>query len=88
MHSLLHHASPRHRAYDLAAESACVRGCGCIHSVWCLWWQRAFVHVDYRIRDVDDHDPHMPLARKTVVASCGAAAEDDESVPLVHMRGA
>jgi hypothetical protein len=56
--------------------------------VWCLWWQRAFVHVDYRIRDVDDHDPHMPLARKTVVASRGAAAEDDESVPLVHMRGA
>jgi len=50
--------------------------------------ERAFVHVDYRIRDVDDHDPHMPLARKTVVASCGAAAEDDESVPLVHMRGA
>jgi len=33
--------------------------------------ERAFVHIDYQVRDVDDHDPRTPILRKT--ARTGAA---------------
>jgi cation diffusion facilitator family transporter len=31
--------------------------------------ERCFVHVDYRLRDVDDHDPHTPVEYKTQEAA-------------------
>jgi len=37
--------------------------------------ERAFVHVDYQIRNVDDHDSRSPLARKTFLASRREAGE-------------
>ena len=30
--------------------------------------ERAFVHIDYQVRDVDDHDPRTPILRKTAAA--------------------
>ena len=30
--------------------------------------ERAFVHIDYTVRDVDDHDPRTPIVRKTAAA--------------------
>jgi len=41
--------------------------------------ERAFVHIDYQVRDVDDHDPRSPLVRKTVLANQGNGAEPDTS---------
>lgn len=42
--------------------------------------ERAFVHIDYQIREIDDHDPRTPLARKTVQANrlCDAAQGSTE----------
>jgi hypothetical protein len=50
------------------------------------------VHIDYQIRDVDDHDPRTPVARKTVEATTarlGAArvrraSEEGEDMALCH----
>ena len=30
---------------------------------------RCFVHVDYQVREIDDHDPNTPLSYKTVEAA-------------------
>ena len=54
--------------------------------------ERAFVHIDYQIRDVDDHDPRTPVARKTVEATTarlGAArvrraSDEGEDMALCH----
>ena len=40
--------------------------------------ERAFVHIDYQVRDADDHDPRTPLERKTVVAQRRGAAMGGE----------
>ena len=54
--------------------------------------ERAFVHIDYQIRDVDDHDPYTSVARKTVEATAARlraarerrASEEGEDLALCH----
>jgi len=45
--------------------------------------ERAFVHVDYQIRNIDDHDPRAPLARKTVAGNTGRVAAGGEERALL-----
>jgi len=50
--------------------------------------ERCFVHIDYQMREHDDHDPDVPIERKIYGAPLRSSPRADEKLPPLPADGA